>query len=81
MQTDRLQTGGGGQDRLHGAAGMMLDPLAQVRIRMLMPIVIDRGQGVMDFQHRDERSDRHEGEQYGKYDRSRDMAERVTSLE
>ena len=59
---------------------MMLNPLAQVRIGMLMPIMIDRGQGVVDLQDRHERGDRDKAEQNRKHDRSREIAQRATGL-
>jgi hypothetical protein len=78
MLRDGLETGRGGHDRLHGAAGVVLDPLAQVRIGVFMSIVIDRRQRMVNFQDRHKGGDHHDGQQYGEGDRSRGPAQRTS---
>jgi hypothetical protein len=79
MLRDGLETGRGGHDRLHGAAGVVLDPLAQVRIGVFMSIVIDRRQRMVNFQDRYKGGDHHDGQQHGERDRSGDLAEKMAS--
>jgi hypothetical protein len=45
-----------GRIREQRAAGMMLNPLTEVGLGMLVPILIGRGQFVVDFQRNRERS-------------------------
>jgi hypothetical protein len=77
MLCDGLETRCGGHDRLDGAAGVVLDPLAEVRIGVFMAIVIDRCQRVVNLQDGHEGSDHHDGQQHGERDRARGLAKRT----
>ena len=59
--TRRIILRGKGEDRevrsaeINRAGAVMLDPLAEIVIRVLVPIMIGLGQGVMDLQRRGKR--------------------------
>lgn len=78
MLTDGLQTGRGGHDRLDRAAGVVLDPLAEVRIGVFMPIVIDRRQRMVNLQDCHEGRNHHDGQEHGERDRSRGLTKRAS---